>query len=72
VKHRFTSLDSAVRQIRRLEKLIAWYELRMRQMDNQIHLLAKLASRTPEFHNPLEVMAAEKLRDEILAGRKHR
>lgn len=29
--------------------------------------LAKLAADTPQFFNPLEVMAAKKLRDELLS-----
>ncbi|MGJ0510220.1 MAG: hypothetical protein ACR652_24500 [Methylocystis sp.] len=33
----------------------------------QRRVLAKLAAETPQFSNPLEVYAAQELRDEILA-----
>lgn len=33
-------------------------------------MLARLAAKTPQFFNPIEGWAAEKLRDDILAGRR--
>jgi hypothetical protein len=51
---------SLLRQRERCEQLLVRY-------DRDRKLLAKLASKTPLFYNPLEAMAAETLRDDILS-----
>ena len=61
------SLKGAQSKVRQLQRQIFERDDLLRRFDNQRRLLAKLASDTPQFFNPLEVMAAKKLRDEILA-----
>jgi hypothetical protein len=39
----------------------------IKRLQSERLLLAKLAARTPQFFSPLEAMAAETLRDTILA-----
>ena len=41
---------------------------RVRELEGQVIALAKLASDTPQFFNPLHAMAAQDLRDRILAA----
>lgn len=45
------------------ERLLAEVE----RLKAERHLLAMLAAETPRFYNPLHVMAAEQLRDQVLA-----
>lgn len=66
MKHKFKSIDGAVRRIRELEKIVASYGAIVSRLNNERQLLAKLAARGPCFYNPLEAMVAEKLRDDIL------
>ena len=40
------------------------------ELEKQVGTLAKLASDTPRFFNPLEAMAAKKLRADILSNAK--
>lgn len=66
----FKTLESALRRIVLLQKHIKTYEEICTRMERQKILLAKLASKEPQFFNPLEAMAAETVRDEILAKLK--
>ena len=43
-------------------------QARVRELEGQVIALAKLASDTPQFFNPLHAMAAQDLRDRILAA----
>jgi len=67
MKHKFKSIDGAAKRVRHLETLLAWYEEHSRELKAQRNLMAKLAAKEPQFFNPLEAMAAETLRDKILA-----
>jgi hypothetical protein len=68
-KHRFKNVNNAARRVRELEKRIEEYEEICTRLELQKLLLARLAATTPQFSNPLAAMAAEQLRDEILARR---
>lgn len=63
------SLSGAEREVRRLRKqnkqLAAWVET----MADELKLLARLSSKTPQFSNPLHVIAAEAVRDRVLGGK---
>lgn len=63
------SLDGARREIKRLRILVHSMDCEVRELERQRLLLAKLASRTPLFDNPLVVMEAERMRDEVLRSR---
>lgn len=69
-KPRFKSVENAEKRIRLLERRIQDYEQICTRMDRQIALLAKLSATGPAFFNPLEAMAAETLRDEVLTKLK--
>jgi hypothetical protein len=65
--YRATSLRKAEREVRMLRKqrestltLLEWYAAERK-------LMARLASKTPQFSNPLDVWQAEQIRDSILA-----
>lgn len=66
MKHRYKSIEGAVRAIRGLERQIEQYRAICKEMDHERLLLAKLASKEPEFFNPLIVIEAEKIRDRLL------
>jgi hypothetical protein len=66
MKHRFKSVDGAVRRIRQLEKAIKERDALLERWSHERTILAKLSAKTPQFYNPLEVVYAEQLRDEIL------
>ena len=68
LKHRFKSLDGAVRQLRHTERTRDWYIRYAINAEARLKLMARLASDVPQFSNPLEVIAAKKIRDEILGG----
>jgi hypothetical protein len=72
-KHRYKSIEGAVRRIRELEKIIAHLEQiaqamkdRERTLAHTRRLMAMLAAEGPAFDNPLIIMEAKMLRDEIL------
>lgn len=67
MKHNFKSIDGAVRKIRTLEKAIVQYQRICDRLEFEKRQLAKLAATGPVFFNPLDAIAAEKLRDETLA-----
>lgn len=72
--YRARTLAGATKRVRRLQKMLREYGAEMREMVAERRALAKLAAEGPAFHNPLEAMAAERLRDRILAhecGLKH-
>lgn len=60
------SLPSAQRLARYLRKQLDEAHERIARFHQDRLLLAKLAAKGPCFHNPLEAMAAETVRDEIL------
>jgi hypothetical protein len=73
-KHRFKSIEGAVRRIRQLEKIIEQYRDISGDLsaDNQIFdqdrkLMARLAADGPCFDNPLIIYEAKCLRDRLLA-----
>jgi hypothetical protein len=66
MKHRFKSIEGAVRRIREMDKIIARDEEICQRYANDRRLLARLCADGPCFNNPLEVFAAKRRRDEIL------
>ena len=60
------SLKAAERAVRSLRKQRAERDELLNIFDRERKMLAKLAADTPQFFNPLEVMAAKKIRDLIL------
>ena len=62
------SLAGAERRVRRLQGQIVTLNQILDRWKQERNLLAKLTAAGPAFSNPLEAMAAEKLRNEILAG----
>jgi hypothetical protein len=75
VKHRFKSIEGAVRRIRQLEKqqriatgILTGRNLEIKQLDSDRKLMARLAADGPCFFNPLEAMAAKQRRNLLLAA----
>lgn len=66
MKHKYKSIDGAVRRIVQLKRTVAVYEKLCSQYNHERKLMARLASERPEFSNPLVVWDAKKIRDEIL------
>ena len=60
------SLSGAQREVRRQRKLIAEMQRILERFARERNLLARLSADTPQFSNPLEVYAAQKIRDGIL------
>ena len=60
------SLKAAERAVRSLTKQRAERDELLNIFDHERKMLAKLSAETPQFFNPLEVMAAKKIRDVIL------
>jgi hypothetical protein len=54
------------RKITRLEREIGETLQTIRQLRRERLVLAKLAAKKPQFFDPLEALAAEALRDQIL------
>ncbi len=65
--YRARSLRAAERLVRELLKLHQRAVQLLEQYASDRKLLAKLASKTPQFYNPLDVYEAERIRDEILS-----
>lgn len=71
------TLKGAEREVRALRRLVSMlrsdleseYAIIQRQKRERL-TLAKLAAETPQFFNPLDVIEAKKLRDDILHGRR--
>jgi hypothetical protein len=62
----FKSLSSANREIAKLHDRLADFQTLVEAIYREREQLAKLASKTPMFNNPLHVMAAESIRDRVL------
>lgn len=60
------TLSGAQARVRYLEKQCRSFLDQATQYHEDRVLMAKLAAKGPAFYNPLEAMAAEKRRDEIL------
>ena len=60
------SLKSAVTAVRQLRKQVAERDELLERFAAERILLAKLACETPQFFNPLDVMYAKNVRDNIL------
>jgi hypothetical protein len=60
------SLKSAERMVRNLRRQISQRDALLNVFDRDRRLMAKLAAEAPQFSNPITVMEAKKLRDEIL------
>jgi len=54
-------------QLRELEKINKRQNALLNQFNRERILLAKLASETPQFDNPLDVWEVQKLRDSLLS-----
>lgn len=60
------SLKGAERRVRELMRICDSWRQVAEQFNSERLMLAKLAAKGPTFFNPLDAMAAEKVRDEIL------
>ncbi len=60
------SLKGAEREVRRLRKMLAQRDKWIEFLVPHRLTLAKLASREPQFYNPLHVIEAETIRDAVL------
>ena len=60
------SLAGAVREVRMLRKRIERTDALLEQYAADRKLMARLAADTPQFDNPLVVIAAKSVRDRIL------
>lgn len=67
MKHKFKSIDGAVRRIRELQRAIQDRDELLNRWSRERQLLAKLAADEPHFFNPLDVAQAKKIRDAILS-----
>lgn len=63
------SLAGAQRRVRELERHVRDRDALLDQWARERKLLAMFAAETPQFHNPLVVYEAKKMRDMILAQR---
>lgn len=63
------TITGAQQRVRLLERRLDFAHKLLERYARERMLLARLASKTPQFSNPLEVLDAEKLRDNILARR---
>lgn len=64
--YRTKSIKAAQAMVCQLRRQIAERDKLLNRFHRELFLLAKLASRTPQFDNPFYVMEAEKIRDRIL------
>lgn len=60
------SLPAANREVRRLRRMYLELDAIALGIRQERNVMARLAAKKPQFFNPLEVAAAEKLRDDIL------
>ena len=65
-KYKPRSLNGAAHKVANLESQIAELNSILNRWKAERIALAKLAAKGPAFFNPLEAMAAEKVRDTIL------
>lgn len=65
-KHRYKSIDGAVRRIRELTRSVKDRDDLLKRWSHELKMLAKLASESPQFYNPLDVVEAKRIRDGIL------
>lgn len=63
------SLSGATREVRSLRKRCEYLASLVEAMAPEMKLLARLAAKTPQFSNPLEVWKAEAVRDRVLSGK---
>ena len=66
-KYKPRTLSGAAQRVAQLQSQIDERESLLKQWYADRIALAKLAAKGPAFFNPLEAMAAEKVRDAILA-----
>lgn len=60
------SLKGAERQVRSLRGQLSVCHALLNSFDSDRRLMARLAADTPQFANPITVMEAKKLRDQLL------
>ena len=70
MRHKFKSVEGAVRRIRQLEKIVVDCSGLLKRFDDERKSLAMLAADGPCFFNPLVAMEAKQLRDELLRQMK--
>ncbi len=66
MKHRYKSIDGAVRRIRNLEKMIARYEGYCLRYEAELKAVSMMAADGPAFDNSLVAMGAKEIRDRVL------
>lgn len=67
MKHKFKSIDGAVRRIRELEGQVRERDYVLTLWLHERIALAKLAAYTPQFDNTLDIVEAIRIRDAIMA-----
>lgn len=74
MKHRFKTIEGAVRRVRQLEKIVDLYVradaallCERKATAKKLEMLARLSADGPAFMNPLTVYEAKSIRNEILA-----
>lgn len=65
--YRAKSLTGAQTRVRQLMRQISQRDNLLIKFDYERKILAKLAAETPQFLNPICVMEAKKVRDEIIS-----
>ena len=54
-------------QHRKLKQQVADLQAEVRRLKDERYILAMLSAETPQFYNPLQVMAAKQVCDQVLA-----
>lgn len=64
------TLSGAQAEVRAVRKTLERVQNLLERYAEKRNLLARLAAKTPQFSNPLHAWEAERIRDEILAGKR--
>lgn len=70
MKYKARTLAGATKRVNELEAHLRHVDELAQKYRTERNLMARLVAKTPQFDNPIHVMEAEKIRDEILAGRR--
>jgi hypothetical protein len=64
--YRAKTISGAQSRVRMREKQLEEADEKMSRLYDELGLLARLAATGPAFYNPMEVAAAERVRDRVL------
>ncbi len=62
------TISGAQQRVRQLERHLTLVTRLLDEAAKDRRLLARLAAKTPQFSNPIDVWRAEKVRDRVLAN----